>query len=286
MTIEGLFKQIDSQGQLPTLPKVITHVLELIRSPKTSASDIGKVIATDMALSTKILKIVNSAFYGFPKQISTVQQAVVIMGFNAIKSAILGVSVINALDNPKNKNASYFDRKEFWKYAVGCGSAARVIAKRYFPKLAEEAFMAGILHDLGKIILDQFLHKKFVEVAAEVQNSKRLFREITQEKLGYTDIKVAAYLLKKWNFPENLIRAIRFHHSPLKVGKEDKDLVSILHFSIIITKALDLGNNGEPRIEKLSNDAWMTLKADVPHLDKIFADTASEFENAKGFLML
>ena len=286
MTIENLFKLIDSQGQLPTLPKVISRVLQLIRDPKTSASDIGKVISHDMALSTKILKIVNSAFYGFSKQISTVQQAVVIMGFNAIKSAVLGVSIINAIETPKTKKNSYFNRKDFWEYAVGCGSAARVIAKKYAPSLAEEAFVAGILHDIGKIILDQFLHKKFIEIMEKSSIEKITFTQASEEILGFSDSKVAAFLLKRWNFPENLRRAVQFHQMPLKVGREDKLLVSILHLSIILTKALDLGNNGENLINKVSSDAWVTLKAKNDDLEPLMKEILKEFENAKGFLLL
>lgn len=286
MTKEELFEKIEDKGQLPTLPSVITIVLELIRSSKTSASDIGQAISSDIALSTKILKIVNSAFYGFPKKIGTVSQAVVILGFNTIKSAILGVSIIEAFDDMHKGEAVYFDREEFWKHAIGTASASRAIAKVIGFAEVEEAFVAGILHDVGKLILDQFANNKFREIIRRVHTEKIPMEKAEREVIGFTHSSIGSFIIDKWNFPETLSKAVLFHNTPNLSGDdvEINKLVSIIHIANIISRSLNIGSSGEAIMPRLSRFSWDLLKLDVKQLPDIMENTLIEFRNASDFL--
>ncbi len=285
MTKREIIEKVESMGQLPTLPSVITSVLELIRNPKTSAADIGRAINVDMALSTKILKIVNSAFYGFPKKIGTVTQAVVILGFNTIKSAILGVSVIKAFEDSYQKsNKSSFHEDEFWEHSIGCASVCRVIAKRMNIRFVEEAFISGMLHDIGKLIFDQFVHDEFKK-SLQLMNGNDIFlNEAEKEVFKFDHADIGAFLLEKWNFPADLCNAVQHHHHPgnLKKG-EDKILSSIVHLGDIICKAVDIGNNGDKYIHKIDSDVWSSLELQ-DDFDALFNDINEEFKKASNFL--
>jgi len=129
---------------LPTLPAVITQMIGLIDNPKTSGRQVAQLIATDQALTAKILKLANSAFYGFPREIATVQHAVVILGFETVKSLGLSVSVLQRFAGPSDN--AQFDRQLFWEHSIACGVSARLLAAKLRYRLPGEAFAAGILH--------------------------------------------------------------------------------------------------------------------------------------------
>jgi len=286
MTKEELFEIIEAKGQLPTLPSVITSVLELIRNPKTSASDIGNAISSDIALSSKILKIVNSAFYGFPKKIGTVSQAVVILGFNTIKSAILGVSIIEAFEEMYKGEEMYFDRKEFWKHAIGTASTSRVIARTIGYPESEEAFVAGILHDVGKLILDQFLNKQFREVVRRAHAEKVSMEKIEKEIIGFSHYTIGSYIIDRWNFPEHLSKTVLFINNPMLSGDDEITvrLVSIVHIGNIISRALNIGHSGDAIMPRLNRKSWDLLGLKTNQLEEIMENTLKEFKNASDFL--
>jgi HD-like signal output (HDOD) protein len=134
---------------LPTLPTVVSRLIELVDSPRTSAALLARLISADQALTAKVLKLANSAYYGFPREISTVNMAIVVLGFNAVKEMGLSISVFDVFK--KTASSPLFDVAQFWEHSVGCGVAARMLARNYRPAIAGEAFVAGLLHDVGKV---------------------------------------------------------------------------------------------------------------------------------------
>ncbi len=285
MTKQELFHKIEIQEQLPTLPSVVTKVLNLISNPKVSAKKIGEVISTDISLSSKTLKIVNSAFYGFPKRVSTITQAVVILGFNAIKSAVFGVAVINAF-NKYNKNP-VINYNEFWKHSVAVGAASRVLAKRVGCDMTEEVFIGGVIHDIGKLILSQFSstsYQKVIEKANE-KDDRFSYSEIERQYISYDHSEIGHYLVEKWNFPENLASIIRYHHNPLKAPEnEEKELIFIVSVANIIINILKIGNIGNYYVEKIPIQVWKALNLDVNELPALYDEIKNEYDNASLFL--
>jgi putative nucleotidyltransferase with HDIG domain len=285
MTKQELFHKIEIQEQLPTLPSVVTKVLNLISNPKVSAKKIGEVISTDISLSSKTLKIVNSAFYGFPKRVSTITQAVVILGFNAIKSAVFGVAVINAF-NKYSKNP-IIDYNEFWKHSVAVGSASRVIAKHAGCDMTEEVFIGGVIHDIGKLILSQFsanTYQKVIEKARE-KDDKYSYSEIERQFINYDHSEIGHYLVEKWNFPENLASIIRYHHNPLKAPEnEEKELIFIVSVANILINILKIGNTGNYFIEKIPIQVWKSLNLNINELPDLYDEIKNEYDNASLFL--
>lgn len=283
IVLENILRNVD---QLPSLPIVIGKVLELMRNPRTSMTEIGEVVSEDLALSSKILKIVNSAYYGFSQKISTISRALVILGFNTLKSAILGVSVINTFKNiGGNKNNEVFYRREdFWAHSICVGATARVLAKRTKFMEIEEAFIAGILHDIGKLVLDQFSHDNFIKVMHVVADKDITMWEAEKEVLNITHTDIGYYLVEKWQFPTSLVNSVYYHHNPSKAPMASKTLVSIIHIADIITRSIRIGNGGDNSMPPLNNFAWNFLKLNVYDIEAIMEESYQEFERAAAFL--
>ncbi|RME01114.1 MAG: HDOD domain-containing protein, partial [Calditrichaeota bacterium] len=157
-------KIITKIKQLPTLPQVITRLIQIIDRPDSSASEVSKIISTDQSLMTKVLKLVNSPFYGMPKRITTLSQATVILGFNAIKNLALTAAIFDQFGGKgEGIHQNGFSREKFWEHSIAVAVASKIISEHIGYPQPEEAFMAGLIHDIGKVVLDQFLHDEFVE---------------------------------------------------------------------------------------------------------------------------
>ncbi|MDQ2798788.1 MAG: HDOD domain-containing protein, partial [Armatimonadota bacterium] len=159
---ERLLRIIEDELQdLPPLPAVIVRVMQTINDPNTSATDLNRLISGDQALASKVLRLVNSSYYGFPRRISTITHAVVILGFNTVRNLTTSLGVFNAFDTRNQRTA--LNREEFWSHSIGTAVAAGVIGKRKgIPtKSTEEVFVGGLMHDVGKLFLDQFFPDQY-----------------------------------------------------------------------------------------------------------------------------
>ena len=159
---ERLLRIIEDELQdLPPLPAVIVRVMQTINDPNTSAADLNRLISADQALASKVLRLVNSSYYGFPRKISTITNAVVILGFNTVRNLTTSLGVFNAFDAQGQKTA--LDRDEFWAHSLGVAVAAGVIARRkgIGSKSVEEVFIGGLMHDIGKLFLDQYFPDQY-----------------------------------------------------------------------------------------------------------------------------
>ena len=180
---------------LPTLPTVVSKMIELVDSPRTSAASLARLISTDQALTAKILKLANSAYYGFPREISTVNMAIVILGFNTVKDMGLSLSVFDVFKNTESTDS--FDISRFWEHSVACGVAARMLARSYRSRYAGEAFVAGLLHDIGKVILNQYFHTEFLEIMNLTAHHALTLEEAEDKVIGTRHTQVGAWLAEK-----------------------------------------------------------------------------------------
>jgi len=279
-----LKKIVDEIVGLPTLPTVLTNVTKMMQNPRVSAAQVGQVIQSDVSLTSKILKLVNSAFYGFPSRISTVTHAIVILGFNAVRSTAMSVSVFDSFGGGSDTEG--FDRMEFWKHSIGCGATAKILAKKMNMKELEEAFIAGLLHDIGLIILDQFVHKEFVEITKLVKEKDILIRDAEKEILGgVTHGELGAWLGKKWNMAPALIEVIETYNNPSS-SSENYLLTSIVHVADILTRALGIGNPGDNRMPALNKSAWEKLEIDAGTLPSILEEALDSAKKSEAFFAM
>lgn len=279
-----ILKPIVDISSIPTLPIVIERISRLLQNPKTSAEEIGKAITTDQALATKVLKLVNSAFYGFPGKISTITHAIVILGFSTIKNVVLTASIFDAFYK-KNDETHNFNLELFWIHSIACGAAAQSIAKHIGFNEKEECFIAGLLHDLGKIIVCQYLPDEFNKALLLAKNKKILFFESEQELFNVTHQEIGAFLTERWNLPQNLQNAVKFHHSPLPT-RDHYTMTAIVHCADIFVRSLDFGNGGDDKIPAMSENVWKSFGLENHSLNMLFDAIRDEIEKATVFLQL
>ena len=221
-----------------------------------------------------------------PKKIASVNQGVVILGFNAIKSAVLGVSVIKAF-NEANYDYRFLGKEAFWVHAIGTASTCKAIAKRAKFQLVEEAFVSGIIHDIGKLIFDQFFKADYIEVFNQLSGNDKFLYEIEREVIGVDHTKIGWSLIELWNFPENLANAVAYHHLPDEYVDGDattQTLIDIVHLGNILSKSLDFGYSGDKFISKLDPESWRRLNFSSTDIKPIIKDSINEFFCANEFL--
>lgn len=275
-------KIIDGITDLPTLPDVVAKLNRLIGDPSTSAGDINEVISKDVSLSAKILKLVNSPYYGFPRRITTITYAVVILGFNTVRNLALSAFIFDAFKKGKAKE---FDLEGFWQYSIGTAISASAVAKKTGLWQDEEAFMAGLLHGVGKIIMNQFMPDDLSRVVQQVKAKDCLFSEAERDLLGYNHTEVGGALLEKWNLPEAIVDAVGHAETPLAATKA-QDLAIVLHVADILTRSLLIGFPGDRKIPQADPAAWAKLNLDWPEIDALLDKIRGEFSRAGAFFEL
>jgi putative nucleotidyltransferase with HDIG domain len=271
---------IDSIEDLPTLPTVISKINQLLQNPRTSAEEVGRAIVTDQSLASKVIKLVNSAFYGFPGRINTITHAIVILGFATVKNIVLTASIIGAFNDKKNNK---FNMEAFWMHSIAVGALSKTIAKEIKFKFLEEAFIAGLLHDIGKLILSQYLPQAFEKVALHCQQANCLFKEAEQLVLGVNHADIGYHLANKWNLPQDLSAVIHYHHRP-EEAEDYQTITSIIHLADILARGLCIGSGGDNTIPEVDDFAWSHLALGEDKIRKILDKSQSEIEKASVFM--
>jgi len=197
-------------SRLPTLPTVLGQIMEAIADPDASALDLGKHIAADQSLSATLLRQVNSAFYGFYRKITTVKDAIVILGFREVQNLVLAASAFRSFA----KSTSPYDRNQLWRHSLATAMAAERIAKRLSLEADGSHFSAGLLHDIGKVALDSVYPDNFQEAVKRAVESQRPLYEVEPEIFGMDHAEVGGVLGEHWNLPPLLTEALRRHHTP------------------------------------------------------------------------
>jgi len=212
---------IMTAADLPTIPVVAIKVMKLIESENATAEELAKIVSSDPAVAARVLKISNSSFYGCRRQIQTLSSAIVILGFSTLRSLVVAASV-------KQVYKPYgLTEKMLWEHSFAAGLAAKIIANRTRAANEEEAFLAGLFHDIGKIIMNSLDRDKFQEVMGHCYNEGISFGQAEQGVYPFTHDEVGAYVIRKWNFPEILTAAILQHHKLDFTELDDPTLVKL-----------------------------------------------------------
>ncbi|MBW2062246.1 MAG: HDOD domain-containing protein [Deltaproteobacteria bacterium] len=266
---------------LPSLPVTVAAILEVLNNPESSAQELSEALSYEQSLASRVLKLVNSAYYGFPRRIDTLSKAVTILGYNSIRNIILVTSIFDSLD--KGSKARSLDRKGFWQHALGCGAAAQVMGTKLGFRQGEELFLAGLLHDIGKVILDAFLHEEYSQVLKVCQEENLLLFEAEEQVLGVTHEDFGCWLAETWNLPYNLTEAISHHHEPPE-SKEYFIITSLVHIGDILTRALEVGHGGDDLIPAINRQAWVALKLNPAFLQDLIEDFENKLQQAQDFM--
>ena len=225
---DELEKTIMSAGDLPTIPVVATKVMQLIESDRATSDELSKVVSSDPAVAAKVLKISNSSFYGRQGKIQNLSAAIVLLGFNTLKSIVVTASV-RQVYQPFG-----LTEKMLWEHSFGAGIAARTIASRTGRVDQEEAFLAGLFHDIGKVIMNSSDRAKFLMVMERSYNEEIPFNEAEKSIYHFSHEEVGSLVIKKWNFPTVLTETVLRHHD---FAFKDLNDLSLLHLTSVIALA-------------------------------------------------
>lgn len=212
MELSALSIRVARTPGLGMLPQITSQILRMVDNPNASPRQIGALIERDPGLASKLLKTANSAYYGSPGKIKTVSQAISVMGLSAVRSVVVSQAYqqMTAVRGASKR----FDRLVFWQHSLATASAARVLAKLKGYRDPEEAFLAGLMHDAGRLVMDRFLPNELDQICTLALERVIPLIEAEREVLGYTHVEVGDLLAEQWNLPDGLRVAIRMHHHP------------------------------------------------------------------------
>ncbi|MDA0747608.1 MAG: HDOD domain-containing protein [bacterium] len=260
---------VEKITSLPTLPGSVTRITQMLDNPDTTASEVGKEIAKDQVLSAKVLKLVNSGFYGFSQPISTIPHAMVLLGFNVVKTLVLSTSVLDMMAQ---------SMEGLWQHSLACARTCGIIARYVDLDDPEEVSVTGLLHDLGKVVMEEHMKDVFDEVVQRVQNEKMLFYKAEEEVMEVTHANIGGWLLEKWQLPSQLVEPIMYHHS-FHPSRQHADRTAVLHLADILVRAEGFGSGGDARIPVLSEEAMQTLKLKKDDLQEIMDTMVDEMRD-------
>lgn len=255
---------VEQDVNLASLPHIFTEITKVIGDPRSSAIHVADVISKDPNLSVKLLKIVNSAFYNFPSKIDTISRAVMIVGSKQLSTLALGTSVLKIFQDIP---ADLVDMKSFWEHSIACGIGARMIASYKNISNTERLFVAGLLHDLGRIIIYKHLPRQGRETLLRARRTNCLLRFSEFETLGFDHTQIGGMLLRKWALPFILEQAVEYHHEPFR-SKHPLE-ATIVHIADILINALGLGTSGERFVPPIIPEVWTDLRLPTEMFAKI-----------------
>ena len=254
---EWLHSVINSLSSLPTLPQVYLEIKEALADQANLSVDrIARIVEQDPSISLRLLKWANSAVFGQRNPVETVNRAVVVLGMEMVEGLVLTMSVFDALSTEAPEIPD-FGREAFWVHSSGCGAIAKMLleARSADKTIAAQAFIAGLLHDIGKLVEDRYLHDMFAEAVSLALGREGLLHEAEQEIMGATHADIGNHLAEWWNLPSFVANAVRYHHTP-KLCDGDLDILGAVHVADVLMDRLEIGASGNFRPPPLNSDIW------------------------------
>jgi len=262
---------------IPSLPMIFTRIDEAVNNPRSSLAEIGRIISEDSSLTARLLKIVNSAFYSFPTRIETISRAVTVVGTQQLRDLALATSVMKLFQGIP---ADLMNMEAFWKHSIGCGVSARILATRRREANVERFFVAGILHDIGRLALCLNEGDWMRGALGRCHASGELLYKVELEELGFDHAGLGRALLENWKLPASLEETVAYHHNPIAASRFPVE-AAVVHVADIIAHAMQLGNSGEQLVPPLNPQAWdrtgispEQLPDILNHIDRQFSEAA------------
>jgi putative nucleotidyltransferase with HDIG domain len=272
MSAITLEQAVDNLRDLPTLPLVVTELITTFGRADVSVGELAAKVANDQALTAKTLRLANSSFYGLQRKVRTIEQAIAVLGLDSVRSLVTSAGII---DNFNGGGA--FDYAGFWRHAVGTALCAKSLAR--LAKCNQEfAFVSGLLHDIGRLVLITRFPAQYEAVIAHRNGADCDMLEAERAVLGLDHAVVGRALAEHWKFPPLIQRAIAHHHAPM--AQDLGAIPSVVHVADAIVHALDLAGHADERVPAIAEDAWSSIGIDAAGLRQVFEDTESEFDNA------
>jgi putative nucleotidyltransferase with HDIG domain len=278
-TQERLQQLVQTIRDLPALPEVVVRVMRMAEDPRSDTQSIARVIATDQAMAARVLKLANSAFYGLPRRVSTLSEAVVILGLRTIKNLAIAASTFELLN--REVAGYWLQRGELWRHSLACAIGAQWIARKVRLPVIEEAFVAGLLHDIGKVAINLFVREQFDQIMERALQDRIPFVEAEQMVLGFNHAMAGGLIAEKWNLPPSLVSVIRYHHQPSS-APDRLPMVSAVHLADILSITMGIGIGGDGLYYTLEEGTLAMFgleQADIDELCEHIVDQMAQAAN-------
>ena len=273
---------MDQIKDLPTLPAIAMEVNNMLLDYNTSINQLSKTIERDQAIVSKILKLVNSAFFGLRGKIGNISHAIVVLGFNTIRNAVVSISIIDAFSVKKDLDG--FDITDFWKHSVAVGVTSKSLAEKIGIHPADNCFVGGLLHDMGKVVLLRYFNDLFRKVWLAVKENNQTFYEAEKSQIQIDHALLGGYLARKWQLPRALIDAIRYHHN-VRPNVNDQHLLMIIHAADIIVNTYAKDSHNDLKLSGIHPDALNFMGSELDTLPDWYPDVLLEIESACEFFL-
>lgn len=265
---------------LPSLPIVVLDVLKSFEQTDASTGMLAEKVAKDQALAAKTLRIANSSFYGLSRKVTTIQQAITILGFDSVRTLIAAAAVTDVFSDNRQGG---FDFKAFWRHAIGTGLCAKLLARQM--KLNQDyAFVCGLLHDIGRLVLVTRFPEQYAAAMKYRAEQDCFVIEAERAVLQMDHAAVGRALAEYWKFPLIMQKAIANHHNPQ--GEDLSDIPAVVHVAEATAHALDLTRDDDDLVPVMSEEAWKSLGLEAAAFRTICRDTETEFEDACQILVV
>lgn len=263
----------DNETHTPSLPGIFYQFKQAIDDPESSFDEIGEIVGKDPGLTARILKIVNSAFFGFPQQVETISHAISIIGREQLNDLILSTVVMDQFESIPE---SSMNMETFWMHSIACGLSARSLALVKGEENPERFFVAGLLHDIGRLIICLKLPFKVLEVSLRCKSRDETLHKAEFEVMGFTHADVGGELMRTWKLPKTLEEAVEFHHSPAKATEFSLE-ASMIHAADSIVNTLDLGFQYDEKPIHPTLDKFAAERLQIPE-DSLFPNIKKQVE--------
>ncbi|MBI4617591.1 MAG: HDOD domain-containing protein [Planctomycetes bacterium] len=272
-----LWRSLEATESLPSLPAVYERVARLANDPGSNAATIAEVVCADLALSGRLLKLVNSSIYGFPREISTITRAIVVLGFDALRQLVLAACAVDLFPPAP---AARLDLGAFWEHSLSTGLLAKSIAVYRRDEEAEEAFVGGLLHDVGKLVLARHEPGRYGEVVERHASRGTTLAQEEREAFGADHAQVGGFLLERWRLPPRLVALVSCHHRPWEAAGAAERATAV-QLADALSIALGWGNGGDRWVAPVEGGALERLRLAGTDLDPILAAVEREYEETK-----
>lgn len=272
---------IQEISHIATLPEVTMKIIQLVEDPDSTAQDLNKVISNDPALGARILKVVNSAFYGLPGQIGSINRAIVLLGLNAVKNIAIAASLAKLFRG--GRISPTFDARDLWTHAIASATGTRLLSDKIGLGLPDEAFLAGLIHNIGILVEIQARRPRFVEMLEKMDQDPDLtLRDAESQTLGANHEQFGAGLCKMWKFPQSFIYVTGFHHHPMDLPEKNRTLTGLVHVADILAAKLEVGFQRGVEHSDYDPALLESLKLSPQQIEQVAAALPKAMDDTRG----
>ena len=257
-----------------TLPVIVQRLLEVFENPQLSLNDIAVHVSKDPALTTRLLQVVNSPFFGFTGRISSVTQALLLLGLSQARGLLLGIHVSELMKGAE----------ELWAHSVATGVLAQITGRKKGVQRAEELFVTGLLHDIGMVFLSLKFPNEYRNAFTLAQDRNVPISDVEKDLFESTHAEVAGWVLDRWSLPRQFIPPIRYHHEPA-LANEWLAETAVLHFSDVLAWALGFGAGGDAIVPEIDETAWDHLSLSKAEIKAILWESEPRIREAQSLLV-